>query len=151
MIKNHFLTLLCLIVTGIFLSLSANAKMYKWVDEEGNVRYSQSPPNSDVTVEEIKPPSKVDTDSAQKQLEAQKARADELSEKRLESKKEAEKLEEEIAQKEKQCDQANARLKSLQRPRINFVDKDGNTVRANEEDRIKRLEVAKKYLSDNCN
>ena len=110
MIKNHFLTLLCLIVTGIFLSLSANAKMYKWVDEEGNVQYSQSPPNSDVTVEEIKPPSKVDTDSAQKQLEAQKARADELSEKRLESKKEAEKLEEEIAQKEKQCDQANARL-----------------------------------------
>jgi uncharacterized protein DUF4124 len=150
MIKNYFLTFLCLIVTGFFLSLSVNAKMYKWVDEDGHVQYSQSPPNSDVKVEEIKPPGKVDTDSAQKQLEAQKARANELSEKRLESKNETAKSEEEAAQKVKRCDQARARLKSFQRPRVNLLDEDGNRVRAKEEDRLKGLEDAKKYLSDNC-
>ncbi len=151
MIKNYSLTFLCLIVAGFFLSLSANAKMYKWVDEDGQVQYSQSPPNSDVKVEEIKPPGKVDTESAQKQLEAQKDRANAFSEKRIEAENETKKAEAEAEQKLKQCEQARARLKSFQRPRVNLLDEDGNRVRAKEEDRLKGLEDAKKYLSDNCN
>ena len=148
--KTLYLPYLCLIVLGFFSSLNANAKMYKWVDENGQVQYSQHPPTTDVDVEEIKPPPKVDTDAAKKSLEAQKKKVEKQYEERMESKKESEKNEQEAKQKEDRCNNAKARLASYQRPRVNLLDEDGNPIRATEEQRQKGLEEAKKYISENC-
>lgn len=146
-----FLSGLSLLVVGFIISLSANAKMYKWVDENGQVQYTQSPPPGDIEVKEIKPPPKVDTDAAQKALEAQKEKVSEQYEKRMEAEKEAEESEQKAKEKEQRCNQAKQRLASFQRPRVNLTDENGNPVRATEEQRLEGLEKARKYISENCN
>ncbi|MBM2830851.1 MAG: hypothetical protein HW411_1641, partial [Gammaproteobacteria bacterium] len=62
------------------LSMNCFAAMYKWVDADGNVHYTQSPPPEGVESATIKPPPEVDTGNAIKQLEDQKQRADQYLE-----------------------------------------------------------------------
>lgn len=46
--------LIVTIFLGLIISLPVSARMYKWVDEEGNVTYSQTPPPADGNVTEEK-------------------------------------------------------------------------------------------------
>ena len=47
------------LIALLLMSATADAKMYKWVDDEGNVHYSQTKPDADTEVQTIKPPPKV--------------------------------------------------------------------------------------------
>ncbi|MEE9160400.1 MAG: DUF4124 domain-containing protein, partial [Gammaproteobacteria bacterium] len=48
---------------------SAHAALYKWVDADGNTHYTQQPPPGDIEGETIKPPPRIDTKGALKDLD----------------------------------------------------------------------------------
>jgi len=48
---------------------SAHATLYKWVDADGNTHYTQQPPPGDIDSETIKPPPRIDTEGALKDLD----------------------------------------------------------------------------------
>lgn len=41
---------------ALYVALPASAQMYKWVDSNGGVHYSDKPPPSNVKTEELRPP-----------------------------------------------------------------------------------------------
>ena len=145
------ITKISLFVCGILFCIAASAEMYKWVDEDGNTHYSQSPPVSDVEVETIKPPPTIDIDAANKALEEQKKKADKLKDERLTAKEEKKKAEEETAQKQKECDMAKKRLASYQRPRVNVKNPDGSLRVIEEEERQAEIKKSKEYIEKACN
>jgi len=72
---------------------SHSAEVYKWVDKDGNVHYSDSPP-SDVITEEIKPPPAPSNDNIRRTqartdllIEQQRASADQRAQVREETKR----------------------------------------------------------------
>ncbi len=138
-------------VTSFLFCINSYAEMYKWVDEEGNTHYTQSPPPSDITVETIKPPPKVDTEGASKTLDQQKKKANDLREKRITTAEEKQKAEEEAAEKEKKCQQAKARLASYQRPRVNLNNPDGTVRVISEDERQAEIKKSNEYIEKACN
>lgn len=127
------------------------AAMYKWVDAEGNVQYTQSPPPPGVEGETIQPPPSVDTDKAVEGLQDQQQRADEYLQNRQQQKQESGEKEQDQAQKDKLCEQAKARLASYERPRVNYVDADGTRKRASEEERQAEIKKSQEYIDKYCN
>lgn len=147
---NQFIRPVIIIISFLFIT-NVHAVMYKWVDEEGNTHYSQTPPNTDVEVETIKPPPKVDTEAASKVLEEQNKKATDLRDKRLAEAEEQKKVEQEKDEKEKQCQQAKARLASYQRPRVNQENSDGTIRTLSEEERQAEIKKSKDYIDKVCN
>jgi len=115
-----------LLILNFIFSFPVAAEMYKWDDENGDTHYSQSPPNSDVNVKIIKPPSTVDTEGANKTLQEQKEKYDKLRNDRLAVVDEQKKSEEETLANQEKCEQARKRLASYQRPRVNTKNPDGS-------------------------
>ena len=146
-----------------FVASPGYAAMYKWVDEEGNVQYSEKPPTTDVEVETIKPPPKVNTDSAVKKLEEEKEKAfgdpeakkeedmtvdeknAEINRKNEEIKKENEKI------KQSNCELGKKKLAQVEdKPRI-YTGEGEDRRRIGEDERQAKIAEAKKLISDNCN
>lgn len=132
------------------LSMNCFAVMYKWVDADGNVQYTQSPPPEGVESATIKPPPAVDTGNAIKQLENQKQRADQYLEDQDKQKEEKQTAGTELAQKKALCEQAKARVASYERPRVNIVAEDGTRTRAPEETRLEELKKSKEDVDKYC-
>jgi hypothetical protein len=149
--KTLFLPRVCLILTGVFLSLGINAEMYKWVDEDGNTHYSQSPPVNNTNIEIINPPGTVDTKGAAEVLENQKNKVDKLRDDRIAAKEEKQKSEEEITRKKEACQKAKARLASYQRPRVKISNEDGSSSVMAEEARQAEIKKARAYMNETCN
>jgi hypothetical protein len=133
------------------LAGNASAAMYKWVDEEGNTHYTQSPPPGDVQAETIAPPPRVNTRNAVEQLKEQQEKADELRNQRLEVAEEQRKNEEELARKKANCELARKRLASYEEPRVKFVQEDGSRVRATEEERLEQIKISQEMIDEFCN
>ncbi|MEM7027872.1 MAG: DUF4124 domain-containing protein [Pseudomonadota bacterium] len=131
-------------------SINSQAEMYKWVDEQGNTHYTQSPPPDDIKAETIKPPSKVDTDGATKTLEQKKKKVDDLREKRITSAEEKQKAENDIREKEEKCNQAKERLASYQRPRVSLENPDGSLRVIPEEERQVEIKKSQGYVTEFC-
>ncbi len=84
---------LILIVFTLLISAPLAAKTYRWVDENGVTVYSQKPPPAGPVIE-IKPPPPpaISPEEAQRKLDAQKQRLEDLREDRaLENKAASEK------------------------------------------------------------
>jgi len=148
---SRFIVKVSLLLCGFIISFSTTAEMYKWVDENGNIHYSQSRPNIDVDVEKIKPPAKIDTESAIKALEKQKQSVDKLRDNRITTKEEKLKAKEEEARKKEECQQAKARLASYQRPRVNILNEDGTKRTVPEEERQTEIKKSQAYVDKACN
>jgi len=138
------------VVLAFLMSGHALAGTYKWVDEEGNVQYTQTPPPAGIEAETIKPPPKVDTAKAVKQLEAQEQEAAKLQQDRLESVKKEEEANQELALRKKNCEMARARLASYERPMVKFVQEDGSRVRVTEEERQAELVKSQEMINEWC-
>ena len=149
-LDDQYIRPIIFIISFLF-PLNCMAVMYKWVDEQGNTHYSQTPPNSDVEVKTIKPPPKVDTEAASKALEEQNKKVSELREKRLAEAEEQEKTDSEKAEKDKNCQQAKDRLASYQRPRVNLENSDGTIRTVSEEERQAEIKKSKEYIEKACN
>jgi membrane-bound lytic murein transglycosylase len=133
-----------------FYSQYSIAEMYKWVDDEGNTHYTQSPPPGDVKAKTIKPPPKVNPEHSQKQLQNRQKSLNEARDNRQKAGEEKREREQELEQQRADCEKAKARLASYQRPRVNLVDKDGNPSRATEEQRQAEIARSKDLISKLC-
>jgi uncharacterized protein DUF4124 len=135
---------MCLIVGN------AHAALYKWVDDSGGTHYSSNRP-AGVVVEEIQPPPKVDTEAANKQLEAQQKQAADL-EGRRKAKAENKQIAKQNAKiKKKNCETAKARLASYARPSVRLVQEDGSRLRLTEEQRQKQIAISNEMIKEYCN
>ena len=129
---------------------TVTAKMYKWVDEDGNTHYTQSPPPGGIQAEELSPPPAVNTESAQKKLESRVKKADELQAERYKKAELEEKQKQIAAEKELRCSSAKASQASFERPRVNMVNEDGSRRIMGEEERLAALEKAEAQVKDAC-
>jgi Domain of unknown function (DUF4124) len=146
----HLRLKIILFLCCFVFSTATVAEMYKWVDEEGNTHYSQSPP---VTVDEvitIKPPTKVDTEAASKAVEQRQEKLQKMAESRYEKKQASLKAEEEKAAQQQKCQAAKERLSKVERPRVQFIDGEGNVRRPTQEEYQQRLADAQAAVDKYC-
>ncbi len=138
---------------GLFLSgiaLPVSAAIYKWVDETGRTHYTQSKPPDEVEATTLKSTTKVDTESAQKTLQQQQKKANSALKERQKKAEAAAKQKADAALDNKNCDLAKTNLSRLERPRINLVDDKGETYRAGEDERQRRLKKAREDVAEYC-
>ena len=139
-----------LLLSLLFVTGSASAEMYKWVDEEGNTHYTQSPPPGDIQAETIAPPPEVDTKQAVKQMQEMQEQSDDYEKQKQETAEEQRKKEEEIERKKSNCELARKRLASYTEPRVKFVQPDGTRVRATEEERQEQIKKSQEMIDEFC-
>ena len=131
---------------------SPGAEMYKWVDKDGHVQYTQEPPPGDIKAETVKPPPKVDSESAQKETEQLEKQLGDAREGRQKEAEESNKAADDKAFNEENCRRAKVSLASYQVPNALVQQPDGSRVRLAEEERLaglqKSAELIKKYCKE---
>ncbi|GMR07975.1 MAG: hypothetical protein BMS9Abin26_0980 [Gammaproteobacteria bacterium] len=154
--------ILILSLAGISATVSAAA--YRWVDDEGNVQFTQEPPPQDKIAEKIKTlkdprPQPASSSTENKSAEAKKSAGDNKAENEKDAKAQAEaekrekaRLKKEQAKRDKKnCARARANKKKLsEHPRIRFIDKKGNVTRLKDEDRLARIKEAGEQIKKLC-
>lgn len=135
--------------TALFMPVT-EARMYKWVDDEGNTHYTQSPPVGDIEAETIKPPPKVDTENARGKVEQQYEKADKLRKSRLDKAELEAKEQEAKAIEEENCKRAHQRLATYSRPRGLIQQEDGSRIRIDEEARQAGIVESQKMIKEYC-
>ncbi len=131
----------------------SHAKMYKWVDADGNTHYTQSPPPDGTTKEDLNLPASVNLDNkeAVKAFEDQQNKKQELAGENDKEQKLQDRSAEHTALKKENCRTAKAKLENNQNTgRIRAVDEYGNIVRATEEERQRRITEAQENIKKWC-
>lgn len=139
------------ITLSLVISFHVSAEVYKWVDENGNTHYSQSPPTSDAEVKKIDIDTKHDTTAAQEQVSKQTEKADALREERITKAEEKAKLEAEKKARQEKCIEAKKALDSYQTNiRLLMKENSGNVRKLTEEERQEMIEKGKLDVSEYC-
>lgn len=133
---------------ALALSGPAQAATYKWVDKDGTVHYSQQPPaGSNYEKLNIKtPPPNYNPSASQPAASTQSkggsedTRSDDLIKKEMAKGKEL---------REKNCEQAKKSLELYTAYR-RVLDKDGNVIVLDDNERAKRIEESKQAVKDFC-
>ncbi|MGH8507591.1 MAG: DUF4124 domain-containing protein [Gammaproteobacteria bacterium] len=142
--------LLCVTLGVALASPGLRAEMYKWVDDQGQVQYSQSPPPGRPS-QTIKPPPKVDSKAAREKLKQQLQDFELRSDKRQEQAETDQKKDTEAAERKAACEAARDKLTRLEsNPRILRVDKDESRTRLTEEERQAAIVEARKKVEEHC-
>lgn len=129
------------------------AETYRWVDDNGNVVYSQLPPTDGRTSQTLgaPPPPAEPPEQAQQRLNAQIEQLDAQREKRQSSKKAGAERQAREAEQARQCELARHNLEGLQQgSRNRFRNPDGSYSRLTEEQKAKRIQDARSYLEEYC-
>jgi hypothetical protein len=147
--KIHARTV-ALMLLGILPGV-AHAAMYKWVDENGQVQYTQTPPPGNIEATEIKPPPPpADAEGAIRREESLEKALDERLEAREQSAKEAAEEAEYQKQRAQRCEAAKHRLSQTEYPLSNFIEPDGTQRRATEEERQEQIRQAEAQVKEFC-
>ncbi len=149
---NYYVVIFSLVCL-LGISSISYAKLYKWVDADGNTHYTQQQPPDGVVTEDIKLPASVniDTEQAVKSFEEQQKKRQKQSEAREKEQKEQMRQEGHAELKKDNCKKAKAKLKNVQSSgRIRAVDEHGNVVRASEEERQRRIKDAQEKIEKWC-
>ncbi len=133
---------------------SAHAALYKWVDADGNTNYTQQPPPGDIEGETIKPPPRIDTKGALKDLDKdQKYLGDQQKER--EKRAEDQKFDEgNAAIRKSNCQLGRdkmASLRSIALARSRSVSEDGTMYKKSEGQRQAEIKYAQEIIDKNCN
>ncbi|BCK87487.1 hypothetical protein MIZ01_1266 [Sideroxyarcus emersonii] len=149
---RHFLATL---VLALF-ALNAHAGLSKWVDADGKVHYSDTPP-PDVAAQTVRdiagkgtadaPASSVSKTYIEREAEWKKARQqkDDAAKKQAEQDKQAE-------AKKNNCAAARENARILEdSPRISTYDANGDRTIMDDASRTQNLENARKAIRENCN
>jgi len=132
--------------------LVAHAAIYKWVDEDGNVVYSQQKPPGYTKVEVLEEPSPpVSDEEAKEQLESLREKAEAAGEERDLKEKVAEEIAEREERIKKNCEIARQNLALLETPaRVTLQDAEGNPYFLEEEERQAKIEEARDQVARYC-
>jgi len=147
--KNPLLQLIA--ITLLLLAASSTmAAMYKWVDDEGNIHYSQTPPMERQSEQIEKPrmpapPPKADAAPADTTTAEPTAGTESEGPSEEEIRAEKERVAEE-------CRRARQWISEIEnKPRLRVRDDSGNLRYLTEEERQARLKQAQDYLRKYCN
>lgn len=148
---QNFLASLC-ICSMILAAAPATAEIYRWVDDDGKVHFSQTPP-PDQAASKVKPPpgtsrsaSPAANSGGQDFLQARDAAREKTAEQNAEAAALAQ-------QKATTCSQARAYLKYLDEKtprRLMVENSDGSASRMTEGQFNERRANAQKVIADNC-
>lgn len=134
------------------LSGGASAAMYKWVDEQGNVHYSQQrPPN--LEYEKVAPPPPPSSSAAEerKRLESMLENRAESREQAAEADKEAAARQAEQARYQKNCEAAQKNLELYQNlGHKKIVGEDGVAYYPSEEELAEKISTARENIQKYC-
>jgi hypothetical protein len=130
--------------------LAAGAQAYRWVDEKGQVHYSQTPPPGK-KAEAVAPPRPVSSspnqDALNQSLEAERAAGPE----RRQAAEAAAASQQQIQQ---QCNQAREQLAFMEAKtarRLGTTDEQGNVARVTEEEFQARRAELQRVIAERCN
>lgn len=155
---NRYLRFSICGVAGILLSASAiAAEVYKWVDEDGVMHFSDNPPksgnvdtlNMDHTVTSSGIAPQASNNSAAENLSgaepsAAQQRRDEIAAARQEKK-------EQQAEYEELCKKHKDRLERMEPARrVMYTNNDGEVVRMDDDQRMAMIEFSRDFIGQNC-
>ena len=141
---------------SILITLPAMAAMYRYVDENGQVVYTQFRPGPGVKAETIQgppPPPSTAKASQEALLEnlQQQAESREDQKEAAEEEKKAEKAKTLQQRLKKNCEIAKKNLKYLQaQDNRKLVDKDGNDLAITDAQRAQRIQKAREVMQRDC-
>lgn len=145
--KTVYILLLMLFCTN------AMAEIFKWVDGQGNVHYSDKPVKEDAQQMEIK----VDSGSKarvseQERLERRQRLLDAYDEDRAKKKEADAKEQKQKDQLKRECVVAKDRLARYERSRSLYdFDKDGNRIILDDKERQRITDTLRQQINQNCN
>jgi hypothetical protein len=140
--KNHLLwAMIALATTGV-----ATADGYRWVDEEGNVVYSQSPPPGEQQAERLQLPAP----SSVTQEPAEATTSDEETE---DAEQPATVEDMDPAVRQGYCAKAKKNVELLKNtePGVPFITEDNNVVKFSDAEKAQRLQQAQEAVEAYCN
>lgn len=148
---------LLLLVLFLSVAVASFAAIYKWVDDEGVIHYSETPPSGEKTQEmEMEPgPSENEIqqsrDRMERLLEYQK-QSDELRRESVEKKRQEKAAEQlEKVERKKRCIRAWQNLHELNIDRAVYsINEKGERVYLDDEMRATQIELMKKIIETDC-
>ncbi len=150
--KPHQNTLLILFLS--LFSLNLSAATYRWLDDNGQVVYSQVPPGDGRDYREISapPPPAEDPEAAQKRLEEARKALTEDRKAREQQKQDATRKKALAERRRQNCEIARKNLETLtsRPPNTLFKVGDDEYRRFTPEERQKRIDQLKKIIQENC-
>lgn len=140
------------LVVSMSVMFAAQAKMYKWVDEDGVTHYTQTPPPGDIESKTITPRTGPEPKPADKKENTiGKIQKDKDDKKKAETESDDGLSDAEYeAQVKQACESARKSYQSFQRPRVNIQNKDGSYRVAGEEERQAGLKRAQEAINKYC-
>lgn len=135
-----------------FPSSSSFAKMYKWVDDQGQTHYSQqAPKDRESDIIKAPPPPTVNPNIAQKKIDTLIEQQQGIYEEREDERRLEEEARISSENKEKYCEVNNHNLMEyINNPGRRLLDEDGNAIRPTEEQRQAKIEEIKQRLTEHC-
>jgi hypothetical protein len=146
------LVLLCFLLAFTTAAQSGDDKIYKWTDDNGEVHYTQQPPQNreSVTVRHAPPPPG-DPEAERKELQQDVEAMEKQQQEQAEKVTDAEQWSRIQQARRKNCATARRNLAELQQGGIKrYRLPSGEVVRLDEEDRQKRIAEANKQIEENC-
>ncbi len=144
-----------IMAAGLALLGVAHADVYRWVDNQGGVHYTETPPPVGNLDRGVKvrtygaPTGGTEQGNARSQAIQDQLKA--IQDQRQKAAEEQSKQETETARRTGNCQAARDNLAKLEiRTNRRLVDKEGNVTTLSEQDRLKRIEEARKQIADNC-
>ncbi len=127
----------------------AAARVYKWVDEDGNVHYSQTLPPGQQG-ESIKDPPKVDTEAAVEELKQDQDAFTERQAQEQQRHAEEQKLAADAAEMAKRCDTLRSNLAGLLNTQRIYEGEGDARRRIGEEERQARITSTEQAIAKDC-
>jgi hypothetical protein len=127
-------------------------KIYKWVDQNGAIQYTQFPPPSGIEVLEVRnaPPPADDPAAERARIQQETEALDERMEERKETAAKAEQQAKNRKIRQENCATARNNLAELQQGGIKrYRLPDGTVLRLTEEDRQKRIAETEAQIAEN--
>jgi hypothetical protein len=150
---HRYLPLICaLLATGPAAQAANDETVYKWSDAEGEIHYSQVPPQNR-EYEVIRPsiPSSAGAQQSRKRLQEQVQAMDESQQERADKKLDAEEWARIQQLRRENCATARQNLAKLQQGgEKRYLTPDGQVIRLSEEERQRRIDETNKQIEENC-
>lgn len=133
-------------------SASGYTQTYRWVDEQGTVSYTQTPPPSgEVEIIKASPTSKGTSTDATEQLNKLRQQLEDRREDRQQAEKTQKQAEKKSVKQEQNCVNARSNLGRLESQGNRLLrTSDGQFIRLTEAEREARMQTARDNIEANC-
>ncbi len=149
--RVHLLLPVCLLGLCALLPAHTSADIYKWVDDEGRVNYTQSPPPPGIASETIRQAPEPRVTPGRPSAITQQERVEENKKEQEENAVQAEQKTQIEDIRRLNCDAATGNLAALELGGSRrYVTADGEYLRLTEEERQQRIEEAKQQIEKYC-